>query len=161
MKVLRLLTVLSIFAFTSCETNPCDQTECLNNGYCIDGTCECPEWYTGENCGQEERSLYYGTYNGNTTYKDLDGNIVTSHGQVIEVAAGNGLQQLDAGELTFNLKNSGSTEFNVPTATVFNALLGNATWTGIGYFDEDQLLITGTTQIQGLDVTFVYSGSKQ
>jgi hypothetical protein len=32
--------------------DPCGSIECLNGGYCSDGTCICPEGFTGVNCGE-------------------------------------------------------------------------------------------------------------
>ena len=35
----------------SCKDDPCDDIFCYNDGYCVDGTCECPLGYTGSDCG--------------------------------------------------------------------------------------------------------------
>ena len=35
---------------TSCQ-DPCNDVECLNGGTCVEGDCQCPEGYTGNNCG--------------------------------------------------------------------------------------------------------------
>lgn len=32
------------------DADPCAKIECLNNGTCIDGTCNCPSGYTGDRC---------------------------------------------------------------------------------------------------------------
>lgn len=34
----------------ACKSDPCDDTNCLNDGICVDGTCECPDGYSGPNC---------------------------------------------------------------------------------------------------------------
>jgi hypothetical protein len=45
-----LLAVIAVtFIMTSCS-DPCSDTVCLNGGACADGTCVCPDGFTGENC---------------------------------------------------------------------------------------------------------------
>jgi len=33
--------------------NPCEGIVCLNDGYCANGSCVCPDGYTGSNCSQQ------------------------------------------------------------------------------------------------------------
>lgn len=49
MKYSIILAALISVIFNSCN-NPCASVECLNNGICVEGTCECPEGFTGQNC---------------------------------------------------------------------------------------------------------------
>jgi hypothetical protein len=44
---------LTATVFTSCEKDPCEDVTCLNGGTCIDGECDCPEGYTGSDCGDQ------------------------------------------------------------------------------------------------------------
>jgi hypothetical protein len=46
-KSIFILTILIIV--TSCS-EPCDEISCLNDGICVEGICECPDGFTGENC---------------------------------------------------------------------------------------------------------------
>ena len=46
------------------ESDPCALTTCYNNGYCLNGSCQCPDWYEGSDCSQEVRSKFYGSYYG-------------------------------------------------------------------------------------------------
>jgi hypothetical protein len=42
--------------------DPCAKTLCENGGVCVEGSCECPEGYEGENCEIELRAVLIGTY---------------------------------------------------------------------------------------------------
>lgn len=46
------ILIVSLFAllFSSCEIDPCANTNCENGGYCIEGTCNCPVGYSGKFC---------------------------------------------------------------------------------------------------------------
>lgn len=46
---LLLFAMFSIAILTSC-TDPCDDVNCLNEGICDDGTCECIAGFEGKNC---------------------------------------------------------------------------------------------------------------
>lgn len=55
MKKLSFLILLSVFALTGCkEDDPCENITCLNDGYCANGSCVCPEGYEGSDCSQQE-----------------------------------------------------------------------------------------------------------
>ncbi len=55
MKSIKFLTVLALFLtvalFQSCEDDPCEGVTCLNDGICLDGTCDCSTGYSGADCG--------------------------------------------------------------------------------------------------------------
>lgn len=36
------------------DAHPCDRVECLNGGVCHDGTCDCPDGYSGRSCQTKE-----------------------------------------------------------------------------------------------------------
>jgi hypothetical protein len=55
MKKILLLILLSA-TFMACEkeeSDPCEDIVCLNDGVCVDGTCDCPEGYWGNDCSIE------------------------------------------------------------------------------------------------------------
>lgn len=48
------------FALTGCKKegaifDPCKNKTCLNGGFCKSGKCQCPTYYTGENCEIDNR----------------------------------------------------------------------------------------------------------
>jgi len=49
MKYFFTLLVCSL-ALASCTEDPCETTACFNGGICIDGECECPFLYGGDDC---------------------------------------------------------------------------------------------------------------
>jgi hypothetical protein len=49
------LCALLLLFFVSCEkADPCESKTCLNGGTCNDGTCQCTERWTGEDCGAQK-----------------------------------------------------------------------------------------------------------
>ena len=44
-----LFLFLACLGFTACQ-DPCSDRDCLNDGICIDGICDCPENVFGEDC---------------------------------------------------------------------------------------------------------------
>lgn len=53
--------------YTSCNTDACDDIDCMNGGLCISGTCSCPTGYEGETCQTLSRDKFVGVYSGNET----------------------------------------------------------------------------------------------
>lgn len=50
-KILKFIyIILFLFVSISCGKDPCDTKICLNDGDCIDGTCFCPDGFSGTNC---------------------------------------------------------------------------------------------------------------
>lgn len=49
--VLIAVSSLSLLTFQNCnKADPCEGVICLNGGICVDGFCDCPQGYTGDNC---------------------------------------------------------------------------------------------------------------
>jgi len=48
-----VFAVMTICGLTSCQKENCGNMDCLNGGYCESGFCQCPDGYTGADCGQQ------------------------------------------------------------------------------------------------------------
>lgn len=55
-RILLIAMAILFISLNGCkkeETDPCETTICLNDGYCVNGECVCPEGYTGVDCSQQ------------------------------------------------------------------------------------------------------------
>lgn len=43
-------TLFILGSLSGCNSNQCNDVQCLNGGVCTDGTCDCPEGFAGNNC---------------------------------------------------------------------------------------------------------------
>lgn len=59
--------LMASFAWSSCQDS-CRNLECGNGGYCYEGECICPKWYSGKKCDLLFNRNYEGLYEG--TYAD-------------------------------------------------------------------------------------------
>lgn len=49
-----LTFILATAVFNSCKKDdPCEGVTCLNGGTCVNGECDCPDGYSGPNCGDQ------------------------------------------------------------------------------------------------------------
>lgn len=52
MKMKKIISLsLLIMLLGACAKDPCTGVECLNEGICVDGSCDCPEGFIGPDCG--------------------------------------------------------------------------------------------------------------
>lgn len=75
----RILFISSIIAlaFAGCEKDPCKDVSCLNDGICVDGSCLCPEGFSGEYCQTSEPCNGVNCLNGGTC---VDGSCICPPG---------------------------------------------------------------------------------
>jgi len=56
-KIGTFVILLAYLLLAGCSKNnadPCENVSCLNGGTCANGTCNCPEGFTGSDCSQEK-----------------------------------------------------------------------------------------------------------
>jgi len=56
--------VVTLLFLWNCSSDPCKDITCLNNGVCVEGICDCADWYEGLNCETERRDKYFGDFSG-------------------------------------------------------------------------------------------------
>ena len=67
MKFINVLSVLALFfsvaLFQSCDlVDPCSDVTCLNDGICLDGTCDCTTGFSGTDCSTHCSEQILGTW---------------------------------------------------------------------------------------------------
>jgi hypothetical protein len=55
---------LFLLLAAGCRKDPCADVTCANGGTCLEGTCDCPEGFSGETCEAFASSEFLGTYSG-------------------------------------------------------------------------------------------------
>jgi len=60
------MSVLLLSVLSGCR-DVCKDVQCKNGGTCIDGSCNCPDGYSGPDCGTNITANFIGTYNVSET----------------------------------------------------------------------------------------------
>jgi len=143
----------------SIEQDPCANTTCYHGGYCVDGSCDCPDWYEGANCSQEVRNKFVGAYSGTLKAENWAG-IIISPAILVFSPSSAGVQfiSIENGYLKIQLTNA-SGNFVVPVQPIPGS---NETATaGYGYFSGNQVFLTyGLTAPDGSVSIYTFTGSK-
>ena len=61
--VLTIILLLSVVLLVNSCKDSCQDIQCLNGGTCIDGSCNCADGYSGNDCGTNVSANFLGTYN--------------------------------------------------------------------------------------------------
>lgn len=146
MKANALFTIFLLVAITALfnlqcsnkdeSSSSCALTNCINGGTCLNGNCNCPTWYEGDNCGQEVRAKFLGTYKGTINAYDylhpngLNGAVTTAFSTHPE---GPQYISMDGSYMKIQLTSPSGT-FDIPTQSV-----GSSTWSGSGSFSGNSV----------------------
>jgi hypothetical protein len=163
MKKILFMFFISSIGFSGCElfTDPCQSLTCLNGGSCIDGSCLCADYFEGANCETEEREKYFGTYSGNTTYSDSQGNS-NSYADSKEISSSlEGLAFLNLDGIYASIDTSGSSNFSIPRQGNLNpGATDSSFFSGSGSFNQNTANWTVSVESNGSTVTMSFTGSK-
>jgi len=133
MKYIKLLSVLALFftvvLFQSCEDDACEGVTCLNDGICLDGTCDCSTGYSGADCGTHCSEDIIGTWDI-TSGMSANCNLVsytlaagaTDRKILITITDDGGIMASGTGTLSFDCS---TMTYELP-----NLFTGNMTFTG-------------------------------
>ena len=124
--------ILTILIFIGCSSeDACESITCLNEGECIDGTCECTLGYEGETCEIESIAKFVGNYE---LASETCGNFEAGF-EIVEV-------ENSVIDLTIIIQsNNGGTfedDLTLTTATSFSNGSGSVT----GTYSEESIVLT-------------------
>jgi len=115
----------------------CKKVECLNNGICVEGTCDCATGFEGTDCAALSRDKFIGTY------QVLDTCVAGNTSFPAHVVAGSTASSL---VLTFNL--------GLAADTLEATVSGNNVTVPLQHFFSGTL-VTATGQFNNADSSFV------
>ena len=49
-----LFSTYFVLILTSCDSDTCENSLCLNGGVCMEGSCDCPDKFTGPDCSEQK-----------------------------------------------------------------------------------------------------------
>jgi len=81
--ILSLFVFASIAAIQSCNSNPCKDIVCQNNGTCREGACACPSGFEGNFCQSKASDKFIGYWQGFKRVnggKDIDVTMIIAPG---------------------------------------------------------------------------------
>ncbi len=61
-RLLFIIMICGLWAWTGCRQDPCENVECQNGGVCMEGTCACAEGFEGTLCETFDGLQFLGTY---------------------------------------------------------------------------------------------------
>lgn len=130
-----LFPVLLVSSLFGCQSDPCKNVSCINDGICFEGKCLCPEGYEGVNCETLQQATYDGNYTVSETCNLGDYNysiqIVTDSLDIHSIAI-------------YNLVDLGipvNATVNGNEIDIFKQVLVDDTISGSGLFTESLFII--------------------
>ncbi|MFL2580375.1 MAG: calcium-binding EGF-like domain-containing protein [Schleiferiaceae bacterium] len=149
--------LLGTIFLTAC-VDPCVDKICLNGGSCLDGSCVCPDFYEGDDCGTEEREKYFATYSGTTTYTDSQGNSSSYADSKVINSNNQGVTYFNIGAGIYaNLTTSKSGVFEIPSQAGADT---TSYFSGSGAFTASQIDYSITVESSGQTLTMSFTGTK-
>lgn len=138
---LSALAFASIMFFNACTSDPCKDVVCMNDGTCIDGTCDCTTGYEGTDCSTESRTKFLGSW----TVTDACSSSGTSS-YTVSMTAGTSV-------IDVNITNFWGVFNNAVKATVSGSIISIATQEP----DNDGFKVIGTGTITGTTISWSYT----
>ena len=135
--------LFTIVSTQSC-TDKCDGVNCQNGGACVDGTCNCPDGYSGASCEVEDRAKFIGTYN----LSEICNSGSDAYGISIAKNPSFGVTEI----IFNNLYNAGLTTratVSGDDVTIFSQTLGTGTIEGSGAISGNTLNLTYSVTVGG------------
>jgi EGF-like domain len=149
-------------AITACNTNPCSEVVCSNNGTCREGACACPSGFEGNFCQNKSADKFLGYWEG---FRRVNGGVDVN--TTLIVVPGSAPNEVIITALSF----AGNyvpfkaicklTDINIPQQTAEGAS-GNE-YNGSGYIEKDKYihLIYLEKNSVGITNSVLYEGTKK
>ena len=139
---------MAAMIFTGCD-DPCKDVTCLNGGTCLEGTCECPTGYEGDDCGTAVNAKFTGTFNMASSACDTVDNtnypvaLNASDTDPLEFTLGGIYQNGLANTVNCMVSTSNTSNFTIPNQTFTDDTFGAGfTIEGSGSIDGSNLTVT-------------------
>jgi EGF-like domain len=160
-----LLSSLLFVIFTSvigCNTNPCSDVVCKNNGTCREGACACPSGFEGNFCQNKAGDKFIGYWEG---FKRINGGLDVK--VTVIITPGNNPDEIIMYALSF----SGEfipikavcklTDLNIPQQ-VADGTSGNS-YSGTGYIEQDKYIHILYHELTSANITntCIFEGTKK
>ncbi len=148
-----LCIIMCCLLLGACSKDKCKDNFCLHDGFCEDGSCNCGDWYTGNNCEDELREQFYGEYEG-----FLSIGSTSSASNISYYSSTKGVQFMSFG-FTGYLELQPNGDFTIPIQNL--NLDGESFFVeGTGSFTDNQVNMTFTGTRGTETATFTYLGIK-
>ncbi|MCB9233211.1 MAG: hypothetical protein H6581_16260 [Bacteroidia bacterium] len=145
-------TLFTILVILGVGCNPCKNTECLNGGTCVDGTCNCAPGYGGSDCSGNFRDSFVGDYSAvnscnNTVFGTFTTDITedaTDGSKVIFSNFAAWTSSAGATSMVYGLVTDGE-KIQIPSQTISSTITSDATFEGtVTFLNAGELLASYT-----------------